>query len=118
MTGYCSSEEKEFFYRNAKALLFPSFWEGLGFPVIEAMSVGLPVIISRTSSLPEVGGDLAYYLDQPNNSNALCQLMINVSNLSEKNRCKLSEESIARAKKFSREKCALQLMELFREYTE
>jgi glycosyltransferase involved in cell wall biosynthesis len=49
--------------RRAEALVFPSLLEGFGLPVVEAMACGVPVIISRVSSLPEVGGDAALYVD-------------------------------------------------------
>ena len=50
-------------YQSASALLFPSLEEGFGFPMLEAMTHGLPVVTSRTSALPEVGGDAALYAD-------------------------------------------------------
>jgi glycosyltransferase involved in cell wall biosynthesis len=49
--------------RHARALIFPSLYEGFGLPVLEAMAVGTPVITSRTSSLPEIGGDAVLYID-------------------------------------------------------
>jgi glycosyltransferase involved in cell wall biosynthesis len=49
--------------RRAEALLFPSLLEGFGLPVLEAMACGLPVITSSRSSLPEVAGDAALYVD-------------------------------------------------------
>lgn len=49
--------------RGAEALLFPSWLEGFGLPALEAMASGTPVILSRTSSLPEVGGEAALYVD-------------------------------------------------------
>ncbi len=55
-------------YQAASALLFPSLEEGFGFPMLEAMSYGLPVVTSRTSALPEVGGDAALYVDPLNPS--------------------------------------------------
>ncbi len=50
-------------YQSASALLFPSLEEGFGFPLLEAMSYGLPVVTSRQSALPEVGGDAAEYVN-------------------------------------------------------
>ena len=50
-------------YQSASALLFPSLEEGFGFPMLEAMAYGLPVVTSNTSALPEVGGDAALYAD-------------------------------------------------------
>ena len=49
--------------RRAEALVFPSLLEGFGLPVVEAMACGLPVITSSCSSLPEVAGDAALYVD-------------------------------------------------------
>ena len=49
--------------RGARAVLFPSLYEGFGLPVLEAMLLGTPVLTSRTSSLPEIAGDAALYVD-------------------------------------------------------
>jgi glycosyltransferase involved in cell wall biosynthesis len=49
--------------RGARAVLFPSLYEGFGLPVLEAMQLGTPVVTSRTSSLPEIAGDAALYVD-------------------------------------------------------
>jgi glycosyltransferase involved in cell wall biosynthesis len=63
LPGAVSSETKLWLYRNCRALLFPSISEGFGLPVVEAMSVGKPAFLSRLTSLPEIGGDAAYYFD-------------------------------------------------------
>lgn len=60
-TGYIDEADKGALMAGAIALIFPSFYEGFGFPVLEAMSVGTPVICADNSSLPEVGGDAAFY---------------------------------------------------------
>ena len=56
-----SDEELSILYQNALALIYPSIYEGFGLPVLEAMTNRCPVICSNTSSLPEVGGDAAFY---------------------------------------------------------
>jgi glycosyltransferase involved in cell wall biosynthesis len=61
--GAVSDEEKRWLYENCRAVLFPSISEGFGLPVVEAMSVGKPAFLSRLTSLPEIGGEAAYYFD-------------------------------------------------------
>jgi glycosyltransferase involved in cell wall biosynthesis len=63
LTGFVSEEEKSYLYRNADMFVYPSFYEGFGLPVLEAMSVGTPVIASHAASLPEVGGDACIYFN-------------------------------------------------------
>nr|WP_314420600.1 glycosyltransferase family 1 protein [uncultured Erwinia sp.] len=62
-TGFLTENELVEFYRNSHALLFPSLYEGFGIPVLEAMASGVPVITSNTTSLPEVAGDAALFVD-------------------------------------------------------
>ena len=57
-------------YKNAAVFVFPSEYEGFGIPALEAMVCGCPVILSNTSSLPEIAGDAALYFE-PNNINEL-----------------------------------------------
>jgi glycosyltransferase involved in cell wall biosynthesis len=63
LLGYVTADRLLVLYQAASALLFPSLEEGFGLPVLEAMACGLPVVTSQTSSLPEVGGDAALYVD-------------------------------------------------------
>jgi glycosyltransferase involved in cell wall biosynthesis len=62
-TGYVCDVEKSALMRGARAIVFPSLYEGFGFPVLEAQSVGAPVACSNTSSLPEVAGHAALLFD-------------------------------------------------------
>jgi glycosyltransferase involved in cell wall biosynthesis len=50
-------------YRNAEAFVFPSLYEGFGFPLLEAMASGVPTIAAHSSSLPEIGGDATLYFE-------------------------------------------------------
>jgi len=62
-TGYVANEEREALYAGARALVLPSFDEGFGLPVLEAMSAGVPVVTSNRGSLPEVVGGAGVLLD-------------------------------------------------------
>lgn len=61
--GYLPLGELRTLYAAARALIFPSLFEGFGLPVLEAMAVGCPVLCSRSTSLPEVAGDAALFFD-------------------------------------------------------
>lgn len=62
-TGFIDSRELPKLYRSAKALIFPSFYEGFGLPVIEAQASGVPVITSNNSSLGEISGGAAFLVE-------------------------------------------------------
>lgn len=61
LPGIVSDEDRYWLYRNCTAFFFPSLTEGFGLPVIEAMRFGKPVFLSDATSLPEVGGPMAFY---------------------------------------------------------
>ena len=61
VAGRLTDAELVWLYRNSRALVFPSQYEGFGLPVIEAQSLSCPVVSSNAASLPEVGGDAALY---------------------------------------------------------
>lgn len=99
--NYVSSEVLNTLLRHARALIFPSLFEGFGLPVIEAMSVGTPVITSNTSSLVEIAGDAAYLVN-PYNVGEIASAIYRLSK--EDALCQtLSEKSNARAAYFSGE---------------
>lgn len=63
LTGAITNEEKYWYLKHCEAFVFPSLSEGFGIPPIEAMRLGKPVFLSKLTSLPEIGGNLAYYFD-------------------------------------------------------
>jgi glycosyltransferase involved in cell wall biosynthesis len=63
LTGEVSDGDRQWLYENCEAFAFPSLTEGFGFPVLEAMQCGKPVVMSRRTSLPEVAGDQGYFFD-------------------------------------------------------
>lgn len=75
LLGRVPDADLEALYGQAAAVSFPSLYEGFGFPVLEAMRRGVPVVTARTSSLPEVGGDAALYVDDPLDAEALARAL-------------------------------------------
>jgi len=76
-TGYIPKEELPFVFNAADLFVFPSFYEGFGLVVLEAMACGIPVITSNNSSLPEVVGDAGMLID-PNNCEEIAEAMYKV----------------------------------------
>jgi glycosyltransferase involved in cell wall biosynthesis len=100
-------------YNEAKLFVFPSFYEGFGLPVLEAMACGTPVVTSNISSLPEVGGDAVLYCD-PYSVEDIRQKIEEVlsdATLQEQMR----EKGLLRAKEFSWEKSAQEHIRVFEE---
>jgi glycosyltransferase involved in cell wall biosynthesis len=97
--------------RGARALLFPSLYEGFGLPVLEAMSLGTPVMTSNVTSLPEIAGDAALLVD-PRDINAMAAAIRNLDNdtdlLSE-----LSDRGRVRAQAFSMANYQVRLQNLY-----
>lgn len=109
ITGFVKDGDLPAIYKNAEALILPSFYEGFGIPVLEAMSAGIPVIISNVSSLPEVAGGAAILID-PNNQEEIAEKMEKV--LDAETRQALIERGFARAKEFSWQKTAQKTWEV------
>jgi glycosyltransferase involved in cell wall biosynthesis len=61
--GYASETDMAALYRASAGLIFPSLYEGFGLPLLEAMALGVPVLASNTTCIPEVAGDAAVYFD-------------------------------------------------------
>lgn len=91
-------------YSMAQALVFASLYEGFGLPVLEAMACGCPVITSKVTSIPEIGGDSVLYVD-PENVESIAQGMYQILTNTEL-KTNLIHQGIARAKLFSWDKTA------------
>jgi glycosyltransferase involved in cell wall biosynthesis len=91
-------------YCAADAVVMPSFEEGFGLPVVEAMACGTPVICSQSASLPEVAGDAAEYFD-PRSAEDLADALDRVLHSASRS-ADLRMKGLERAKRFTWEKCA------------
>ncbi len=111
--GFVAAERLPVLYESASALLFPSLEEGFGFPVLEAMAHGLPVVTSNTSSLPEVGGDAALYADPQDVEGIAAQCTRAVED--EALRRELIEKGRARARQFTWRRAAEAVLKVYEE---
>lgn len=96
--GFVANEALPDYYRQASLFVFPSFYEGFGIPVAEAMASGTPVVASCTSSLPEVGGDAARYFDPEYPEDIADTISIALNNKGES--VKMRNEGLQQVKKF------------------
>lgn len=104
LTGYVDDADRGALYAGALALVFPSLYEGFGFPVIEAMHCGAPVIASNTSSLPELVGDAGLLVD-PLDVNAIAAKLARLA-ASLELRADLAAKGRVRAAQFTWEQAA------------
>ncbi|HEY1203883.1 MAG: glycosyltransferase family 1 protein [Bryobacteraceae bacterium] len=111
--GFVPAERLPALYQSASALLFPSLEEGFGFPVLEAMANGLPVVTSNTSSLPEVGGDAALYVDPLDVAGIAAQAERAVED--QALRRELIEKGRARARQFTWRRAAEAVLRVYEE---
>ncbi|QSJ18555.1 glycosyltransferase family 4 protein [Nostoc sp. UHCC 0702] len=109
---YLSDELVALFYSKADVFVYPSHYEGFGLPVLEAMTLGTPVVASNTSSIPEVTGDAAILID-PNEHIQLAEAILNIINDSQL-RQKLINRGKERAKLFSWERTARETLNAYR----
>ncbi len=110
-TGQISDKQLVAFYKNAECFVMPSFEEGFGIPILEAMACCCPVAASKAGALPEVGGDAAIYFD-PDDKGDMGDKIEKVLN-SEKLRKELVRKGSIRVKQFSWEKLARQTLEVY-----
>ena len=99
MPGYIDDADKGALYAGALALVFPSLYEGFGFPVVEAMHCGTPVITSNTSSLPEIAGEAGLLVD-PLNVGALVDKLTRVAGNPEQRKL-MREQGYKQAARFT-----------------
>jgi len=111
--GFISNSDLAKVYNLATCFVYPSFYEGFGLPIVEAMACGTAVVSSNSSSLPEVGGDAVLYCN-PHNINEIKQMIEKL--LSDKSlREKMIKKGLKQAQLFSWDKSAKEHLEVFKE---
>ena len=109
-TGFVTEKEKPVLYKKAAALIYPSYFEGFGLPIVEAMKCGTPVITSNTSSMPEIAGDSALLIN-PNNYMEIAKAMQKI--IKPQQRTRLTKAMTERNKIFDWENSAKKTLKLF-----
>jgi glycosyltransferase involved in cell wall biosynthesis len=108
--GYVSADDLPALLSGALALVFPSLYEGFGFPVLEAQACGVPVLTSTTSSLPEVAGDSALLVDPTDTEAIAAGLRQLATDAALRNR--LSVAGFVNIRRFSWERCARETLQV------
>jgi len=100
-------------YLNSSLLIYPSLYEGFGLPIIEAFTCGCPVITNNISSMPEIGGDAAFYCDMsnPEEISKSIEALVADKDLSDK----LIKRGLERATQFTWENCVQQTKGVYKD---
>lgn len=109
LTGYVDDADIATLYSGAVGFIFPSLYEGFGFPILEAMRCHTPVVCSHTSSLPELGGDAPIYVD-PADVDSIAGGMMQLLELTGSQRMAMIQRGIARLEHFTWAQAARQTL--------
>jgi glycosyltransferase involved in cell wall biosynthesis len=115
-TDYVAQEDLPAYYSAAECLILPSFYEGFGFPPLEAMACGCPVIISNRPSLPEIAGEAAMQVD-PNNIGEIAATLYEVL-ANRELRKTLINKGLQRSAEFTWKRTAEQTLQVYHEVEE
>jgi alpha-1,3-rhamnosyl/mannosyltransferase len=111
--GYVPEADMPGLVAAATLFIYPSLYEGFGFPIVQAMAANVPVLCSSTSCLPEIGGDAAVYVDPLSPSEMAAQLTRLLESPEERSR--LARLGRARAECYRWERCGKESLEFFQE---
>jgi glycosyltransferase involved in cell wall biosynthesis len=112
-TGYVPEEDLISLYSGCRVFVYPSFYEGFGLPILEAMACGAPVITSNNSSMAEIAKDAAILID-PRSKSQLKKAIGLILSLNMENYQKIVKASMERAKQYSWKKTAQETLEIYK----
>ncbi len=115
LTGYVEEEDLPYLYAGAKCFVMPSLYEGFGLPVLEAMACGTPVLCSRLSSLPEIGGNDVHYIENPQDIDSIKSGLNTVLSTDQTVLSQKIQAAYTRAREFSWERTATETMGVYKQ---
>ncbi len=114
--GFVEQKDLVELYRKALVFVYPSYYEGFGFPVLEAMACGTPVVSSNASPLPEVGGPAVIYVD-PFDVESIAEGILRVLGFNTLEYRSWVQKGLEQAAKFSWATCARETLEVLKSVT-
>jgi len=114
-TDFIPDEEKNVLLQNAYGFILPSFWEGFGIDVVNAMALGVPVIVSDRGSLPEVSGSASLVIN-PDDTNDIADKISTLLKMPKNKYNRMVKEGKTQAMKFTWEQTAQKTLEVFRKF--
>ncbi len=115
-TGFVGAEDLPGLIKGSVAYVLPSLYEGFGMPPVEAQAVGVPVVVSRVSSLPEVVGDSGIYIDDPHSVESIKVALQRAISLKKAERIQIIEAGKENSKRFDWTVSAAKLLEILKSY--
>ena len=113
LTDYISDDLLDYLYKNAYLFVIPSLYEGFGFPILEAMNAGIPVIGSNRTSIPEIIGEAGLVFDPDDIDDMASKIKLALTNQDLRNR--LIDLGLERVKQFTWEKTAKATLEVYQD---
>lgn len=111
--GFAPDEDLPGLIKASRGFVLPSLYEGFGMPVIESQAVGVPVVVSRCSSLPEVAGESAIFIEDPNSVSSIQSALEKLLSLTSKQRDKIIKDGKENVKRFDWTISARKLLNIF-----
>lgn len=113
-TGFVGNDDLPGLIKGSLAYVLPSLYEGFGMPPVEAQAVGVPVVVSRVSSLPEVVGPSGIYIEDPHSAESIKEVLEKAISLKKSERLAIIEAGKGNTKRFDWNASAAKLLEILK----